>query len=54
MSRTKKVGRPKGSKAKAKTQYKPIYGCAKKLTVYVRRKGRIQKIKGFKHKVCVK
>lgn len=52
MSRTRKVGRSKGSKSK--TRYKPIYGCAKKLTVYVRRKGRIQKIKGFKHKVCVK
>ena len=52
MGRTRKPGRPKGSKTKAR--YKPIYGCAKKLTVYVRRKGRIQKIKGYKHKACVK
>ena len=51
MSRTRKVGRPKGAKSKAR--YKPIYGCTKKLTVYVRRKGRIQKIEGYKHKVCV-
>ena len=40
-------GRPKGKKTE------PIYGCTRKLTVYVRRKGRIQKIRGFKHKVCV-
>ena len=48
MGRTRKVGRPKKRK-----QLDPIYGCARKLTVYVRRKGRIQKIKGYKHKACV-
>ncbi len=49
MPRHRKPGRPKGSKVK----YKSIYGCTKKLTVYVRRKGRIQKVKGYRHKDCV-
>lgn len=49
MARPKKVGR-----SKSKTRYQPIYGCARKLTVYRMRKGRVQKVKGFKHKACVK
>ncbi len=49
MPRHRKPGRPKGSKVK----YKSVYGCTKKLTVYVRRKGRIQKVKGYRHKACV-
>ncbi len=46
MGRHKKVGRPKGQ-----TKYREPTGCSK-LTIYRRRKGRIQKIKGFKHKTC--
>lgn len=46
MTRHKKPGRPKGSKTES------IYGCARKVTVYRRRKGRIQKVKGYKHKAC--
>ena len=51
MGRHRKHGRPKGTKTKAR--YKPIYGCERKVTVYVKRKGRIQKIKGYKHRTCV-
>lgn len=49
MTRHKKAGRPKGSK----TKYKPLYGCSRKMTVYRRLKGKIQKIKGYKHKACL-
>ena len=47
MARHKKVGRPKGSKSKKD----PIYGC-NDVTIYRRRKGRIQKVTGKKHKAC--
>lgn len=45
MGRHRKPGRPKGSKKD------PIVGCSK-VRVYRMRKGRIQKIEGFKHKAC--
>ncbi len=46
MGRKRKVGRPRGQVKYAKT-----VGCSK-VTIYRRRKGRIQKIKGFKYKTC--
>lgn len=48
MGRHKKVGRPKGSTKDPRG----IVGCSK-VHVYVRRKGRIKKIDGFKHKACI-
>ena len=44
MVKHRKSGRPKGSDK--------IYGCARKITVYRRKAGRIVKTKGFKHKAC--
>lgn len=47
--RPRKPGRPKGSK----TKYTPIYGCERKVTVYRRQKGRIQGVRGYKHRACL-